>query len=318
MLNAMTLQAKRLFILVPLLLVLMVVAFYYLFPGVVFKVLRNVERSVAGLEQRSLDVGTLHLEYLEGGQGDVLVLLHGFGGDKDNWTRVAKYLTPHFRVVMPDLPGFGDSTKDPDTHYTIFSQVDRLHAFLTDLGISRFHLGGNSMGGYIAGFYAAKFPREIQTLWLLAPGGVISAQPSQLHLLLSKGTNPLLVKKTEDYEHLMDFVFFKRPFIPKSIIQHFTRAAIANQSLHSHIFKQLASDTDSIPMELFLPQVRVPTLVTWGQEDQVLHVSGAKILESYLPNATIQIMKNTGHIPMLEKPEASALAFIAFRDQVFK
>ena len=148
--------------------------------------------------------------------------------------------------------------------------------------------------------------------------GVVSAQPSELHLLLSKGANPLLVKKTEDYEHLMDFVFFKRPFIPKSIIQHFTRAAIANQSLHSHIFKQLASDTDSIPMELFLPQVRVPTLVTWGQEDQVLHVSGAKILESYLPNATIQIMKNTGHIPMLEKPEASALAFIAFRERVFK
>ena len=72
------------------------------------------------------------------------------------------------------------------------------------------------------------------------------------------------------------------------------------------------------PMELFLPQVRVPTLVTWGQEDRVLHVSGVKILESYLPNATIQIMKNTGHIPMLEKPEASALAFIAFRDRVFK
>jgi abhydrolase domain-containing protein 6 len=316
MLNAMTLHTKRLFIIVPLLLALMVVAFYHLFPGVVFKVLRNVERRVAGIEQRSLDMGTLHMEYLAGGQGEVLVLLHGFGGDKDNWTRVAKYLTPHFRVVMPDLPGFGDSTKDPDAHYTIFTQVDRLHAFLTDLGISKFHLGGNSMGGYIAGFYAAKFPREIQTLWLLAPGGVISAQPSEFHLLLSKEANPLLVKKAEDYEHLMDFVFFKRPFIPQSIIQHFTRKAIANQPLHSRIFKQLASDTDNIPMELFLPQVRVPTLVTWGEKDRMLHVSGAKILESSLPDATIQIMKNTGHIPMLEKPEASALAFTAFRDQV--
>ena len=106
----------------------MVVVFYHLFPGVVFKVLRNMERGVAGLDQRSLDVGKLHMEYLEGGQGDILVLRHGFGGDKDNWTRVAKYLTPHFRVVMPDLPGFGDSTKDPDAHYTIFDQVKRLHA----------------------------------------------------------------------------------------------------------------------------------------------------------------------------------------------
>ena len=72
------------------------------------------------------------------------------------------------------------------------------------------------------------------------------------------------------------------------------------------------------PMELFLPQVQAPTLVTWGEKDRVLHVSGAKILESSLPEATIQIMKNTGHIPMLEKPEASALAFTAFRDQVSK
>jgi len=314
----MRLHAKRLVLLISFILVLMVVAFYYLFPGVVFNVLRNMERSFAGLEPRSLDVGTLHMEYLEGGQGEVLVLLHGFGGDKDNWTRVSKYLTPHFRVVIPDLPGFGDSTKDPDAPYTIFAQVDRLHAFLAELGISRFHLGGNSMGGYIAGFYAATFPREIQTLWLLAPGGVISAQASEFYLRLSKEENPLLVKKPEDYEHLMNFVFFKRPFIPQPIIQHFTRKAIANRSLHRRIFKQLASDTDDIPMELFLPLVRVPTLVTWGEKDRVLHVSGANILESGLPDATIQIMKNTGHLPMLEKPEASALAFIAFRDRVFK
>ena len=168
---------KRYWAVVPVLFFVMVFAFYHLFPGAVFEIARDMERGLADIEQRSLDIGTLHMEYLEGGQGDVLVLLHGFGGDKDNWTRVAKYLTPHFRVVAPDLPGFGDSSKDLEAIYTVASQVDRLHAFLSALDIQAFHLGGNSMGGYIAGFYTVKFPREVLSLWLLAPGGVFQPNP---------------------------------------------------------------------------------------------------------------------------------------------
>jgi len=306
---------KRPFILVPVLMVLLAVVCYHLFPGAVVVALRNMERGSAGLKQHGLDVGTLHMEYLEGGQGDVLVLLHGFGGDKDNWTRVAKYLTPHFKVVVPDLPGFGESTKDPDIPYTIAHQVDRLHTFLSALGIHAFYLGGNSMGGYIAGHYAAKYPQEIRSLWLLAPGGVLSAQPSELYLLLEKGVNPLLVKNPPDYDHLMDFVFYQRPYIPGIIIQHFTHRAIANQPLHSRIFQQLIRDMEPAPMERLLYKLQIPTLVVWGDKDRVLHVSGAKILESSLLDARIQIMKDVGHLPMLEKPEVSAETLRAFLNE---
>jgi pimeloyl-ACP methyl ester carboxylesterase len=306
---------KRPFILVPVLMVLLAVACYHLFPGAVIVALRNMERGAAGLKQHGLDVGALHMEYLEGGQGDVLVLLHGFGGDKDNWTRVVKYLTPHFRVVVPDLPGFGESTKDPDISYSIAHQVDRLHAFLAAMGINTFYLGGNSMGGYIAGHYAARYPQEIRSLWLLAPGGVLSAQLSEFHLLLKKGVNPLLVKNTQDYDHLMDFVFFKRPYIPGTIIQHFTHRAIANQPLHSRIFKQLTRDLEPVPLERLLYGTPIPTLVVWGDKDRVLHVSGAKVLESSLLDARIQIMTDVGHLPMLEKPEDSAKALMAFLNE---
>src|SRR5471030_1702940 len=90
----------------------------------------------------------LRMPYLEGGSGDTLVLVHGFAGDKDNFTRMARFLTPHYRVICPDLPGFGDASRDPGASYAIAAQVERLRAFLDVHAPGRIHLGGNSMGGY--------------------------------------------------------------------------------------------------------------------------------------------------------------------------
>ena len=120
---------------IPAVILLMLVALYFFFPGAVCRVLLNSERKSAGLEQKSIDVDNLHFEYLEGGQGEVLVLLNGFGGNKDNWTRIAKYLTPYFRVIAPDLPGFGESSRDKDATYTYTVQVNRLHKFIKALGM---------------------------------------------------------------------------------------------------------------------------------------------------------------------------------------
>ena len=89
-----------------------------------------------------------------------MVLLHGFGGDKSAWVRVSRYLTPHFRMVAPDIPGFGESSQDPSAHYGIVEQVERIDAFVHSLGLGTVHLGGNSMGGAIAGVYAARHPDD--------------------------------------------------------------------------------------------------------------------------------------------------------------
>ena len=151
---------KKLLVAVPVILILAIVSCYFLFPRAAYKILINMERCAAGLDQKSIDIGKLHIEYLEGGKGEVLVLLHGFGGNKDNWTRVAKYLTPYFRVIAPDLPGFGESSRNMEAAYTYAAQVERLHKFMKALEIDKFHLGGNSMGGTIAGTYTAKFGNE--------------------------------------------------------------------------------------------------------------------------------------------------------------
>ena len=208
-------KKKYILLIAALTIVLAVVVVYFAFPDVAFKLLLKAERSSAGLEQHSIKVDGLHIEYLEGGQGDVVLLLHGFGANKDNWTRISKHITPHYRVIAPDLPGFGESSRQPDANYTIAAQADRVNAFVRTLGIQSFHLGGSSMGGNIAGVYAAQHPESVISLWLVAPGGVASADPSEMKKELDAGkSNPLVVESVEDYKRLIDFIFVKKPFIP--------------------------------------------------------------------------------------------------------
>ena len=305
----------KILVAIPAVILLILTALYFLFPGTVFRILLNSERKSAGLEQKSIDVDNVHYAYLEGGKGEVLLLLHGFGGNKDNWTRIAKYLTPYFRVIAPDLPGFGESSRDKDATYTYTAQVNRLHNFIKALGIRKFLIGGNSMGGNIAGNYTARFEDEIICLWLIATGGVISPQPSELSQMLKSGDrNPLVAGNAEEYDQLLDFVFVKKPVIPGAIKRYLVEEAISHRPLNQIIYKQITSaNTDNfIPLEVLLKGTQTKTLILWGDKDRVLHMSAAKTLESVMPNAKSIIMENVGHVPMVEKPEDSANIFLSF------
>ena len=305
---------KRYIVLIALLTaILAVVVVYYAFPDVAFNLLLKAERINAGLNQHGIEVEDMHIEYLEGGQGDVILLLHGFGANKDNWTRISNHFTPHYRVIAPDLPGFGESSRRPDANYTIAAQADRVHAFVRAIGVKRFHLGGSSMGGNIAGVYAARHSENVISLWLVAPGGVVSAEPSEMGRELDEGKpNPLVVNSVEDYDRLLDFVFVKRPFIPGPLLKKLAEDALKNRPLNQKIYRQIDFERRRSGLEITLNGSVVPTLIIWGAEDRVLHVSGAKVLESVLPKAQVAIMKGVGHLPMIEKPAETAEIYIRF------
>ena len=309
-------KKKYILLIAALTIIVAVVAVYYAFPDVAFKLLLKAERNSAGLKQHSIEVDGLHIEYLEGGKGDVVLLLHGFGANKDNWTRISKHITPHYRVIAPDLPGFGESSRQPDANYTIASQADRIHAFVRTLGIQRFHLGGSSMGGAIAGVYAAQHPESVISLWLVAPGGVVAAEPSEMIKELDAGkSNPLVVESVEDYNRLLDFVFVKKPFIPGPMLKQLAKDAIRDRPLNQNIFKQISEASNMTGLESTLNGSTVSTLIQWGANDRVLHVSGAKILGSVMPKAQVAIMEGVGHLPMIERPQETADIYMSFLGQ---
>jgi abhydrolase domain-containing protein 6 len=286
---------------------------YFFMPGTMFGLIQKIERKAGGLHEKIVSVNGLNIHYLEGGKGDPLVLIHGFGANKDNWTRIGKFLTPYFHVIAPDLPGFGDSSREPNDKYTIKDQALFLKQFVGKIGIKSFHLGGNSMGGNISGQYAALYQDDLKSMFLIAPGGVFSSKLSEMYQMLKNNEpNPLVAQNPEEYEKLLEFVFVDKPFIPGPIKTYLTEVAIENRYLNKKIFQILKDSSFNEPMESLLKNVDVKTFILWGSGDRVLHPSGAKILGSVVKNSKVTLLKGVGHIPMLEAPEKTAKLYLEF------
>ena len=117
------------------------------------------------------------------------------------WLSQSLYRDRH--VVIPDLPGFGESAKRFGENYNVESQVKRLGRFVETLRLERFHLAGNSMGGAIAAVYAAKHPRKVMTLALLDPMGVVPLKIA-----------PMEISSTGDYEKMLPHLFVTPPAVP--------------------------------------------------------------------------------------------------------
>jgi pimeloyl-ACP methyl ester carboxylesterase len=291
--------------------ILAAVAFVYLAPEKATTMAIDLERKRAGLSRREIDLpGGLHYVYLEGGQGEPLMLLHGFGADKDNFVRVARFLTPHYRVIIPDNLGFGESAHPINADYRAGAQAVRLRSLAHALGIERVHLGGSSMGGHISLMYAALYPDEVKSLWLLDPGGIWSAPPSELRKMIAGGgENPLMAKSEEDFARIFAFVMSEPPFIPKPMLNIMARERIRNYDLEKRIFKELSDDS----IEGRVKGLKTPTLIVWGGNDRVINVATAGVLNKLIPDSQIIIMPGTGHLPMIEQPEQAAGDYLKFR-----
>jgi len=287
------------------------IGFVYLAPETATRVLINGERWRAGLERKEITLGDgTRYVYLEGGQGEPLMLLHGFGANKDNFPRVARFLTPHYRVIVPDHIGFGESAHPQDADYSPTKQAERLHNLAQALGIQTLHVCGSSMGGQIALTYAALHRSEVKSLWLLAPAGIWSAPPSELRKILDEtGQNPLLVRNEEDFARLFDLVMNDPPFVPRPMLNVVAQERIHNYSLEQRIFKQIIEDS----IEERIRGLETPTLIIWGDRDRLLSVESADILHNLLPNSQVIIMLNIGHAPMLERPQQTADDYLRFR-----
>ena len=213
---------------------------YFFIPARLFDVLVFFTRLRAKLNVRYCDVDGHRIPYLVGGDGPPLVLLHGFGADKDHWSVVSRYLTNHFTVYAPDLPGFGEADRKTDVSYGREAQITRLKMFLDGLNLSEVSLGGSSMGGYLAFMFAHRYPNSVNKLWLLAPAGALSAEPSEFMLTLEENSNPLIVETEPQLQELARLCFFKPPSIPKRfkkvLLDRSSRVADFNRMVFEEIF----------------------------------------------------------------------------------
>jgi len=298
-----------------LLLLVLVAGFYVLAPGPSAQALIRAGRLVAGLQTHTVRVQGLEISYLQGGSGRVLLMIHGFGADKDNWQRFAGFFTKHYLVIAPDLPGFGDSSNPADMRFDVESQAARLAAFADALGLAQMHVVGNSMGGQIAAVLAVRRPDLVASLALFDPLGVEQepgVQPSTTMRRLAAGENMLLPRDRPAFDSMIGLMFYKVPWVPGALASHYATHWIRRMELHTRVFSDITGRY--VPLMPLLPQLHVPTLVLWGADDEILPAGGARVLAQGLANGTQVVIPECGHLPMLEKPRETAAHYRAFLD----
>ena len=247
--------------------------------------------------------------------GEPLLLIHGFGGNKDNFTRIADELED-YHLIIPDLLGFGESSKPMSADYRSQAQATRLHELLQAKGLaSNIHIGGNSMGGAISVAYAAKYPKDVKSLWLVDSAGFWSAGIPKSLEGATLENNPLLIKSKEDFYKMYDFVMYKPPYLPKSVKAVFAQERINNKELDAKILEQIVTDNVEERAQI-IADYNIPTLVVWGEKDQVIKPETVNVIKDIIPQAQVIMMEDIGHVPMIEAVEQTAEDYKGFREGI--
>jgi pimeloyl-ACP methyl ester carboxylesterase len=280
--------------------------------SLILKTAFQLERNKSNITRKEIIFENFQMIYHETGEksNPTLVMIHGFGGDKDNWTRMAPYFYKNYHIIIPDLPGFGESSKDPDQKYSLTEQTIRLKKFHDSLNLGKMIFVGNSMGGALSIRYTLDYPDDVHSLILIDSAGVKSPIKSELALQLEKGNNPLLVQDKDDFDRLMGFIFVKKPYVPGIIKSYFAERSVASKPMNEKIFKDLYEDKFSIEPQL--KKISSPTLILWGDQDRVIHPSSADLFEKNIKGSKKVIMKECGHSPQIERPEETAEIIIEF------
>jgi pimeloyl-ACP methyl ester carboxylesterase len=248
----------------------------------------------------------------------VVVMLHGFTGSKENWYPLAERLRGRYRLLIPDLPGWGESERKPGDDYGFAAQAARVDAFIRALSPHRpVVLLGHSMGGGIAALVAARYPQQVARIGLLDAAGVRFKDNAFASDVLA-GKNPFAVTDRASLARYIDTVFHRpeaKPWIPWPA----SRGLIARRRADAG-FEQAVLDRIGRGDERFLPgdeavAIDQPALLLWCRQDAVIDPSALDLYATKIPQAAKVLLDDCGHMSLMEKPDAVAAAVVALVEQ---
>ncbi|MGK8508182.1 alpha/beta fold hydrolase [Nocardia asiatica] len=274
---------------------------------------------------RVIRVGDRQIFFSEAGAGPAVVLLHGGGpgaSGLSNYSRNVEPLARRFRVIVPDLPGYGRSTKRIDQSDPFGDLAAAVGGLLDALDIGSAHLIGNSYGGAAALRLAMDRPEKVGKLILMGPGGVgtTRALPTKgLQSLLSYygGDGPSRAKLAE---FVREYLVYDAGAVTDEIIDGRYRASLDPEVVADPPLRRPSGPSAlrtlwrmDFTRDSRLSRVRNRTLVIWGAEDKVNRPSGGRMLAETMPNCDLYLAAETGHWVQWERAElfnALASAFL--------
>ncbi|WP_068164205.1 alpha/beta fold hydrolase [Rhodococcus phenolicus] len=261
----------------------------------------------AALTERTVTVGGKDIHVTEAGEGPPVLLLHGGGpgaSGVSNYSRNIDALADHFRVIVPDLPGYGRSSKGVDRADPFGCLADNICGVLDRLELDRAHLVGNSYGGACALRMALDTPERVDRMVLMGPGGIGTTRG-----LPTPGLQSLLSYYTGDGPSrdkldtfIRKYLVFDGTAIPADVIDERYRSSIDPEVVADPPLRRPSGPGAlrtlwrmDFTRDRRLRRLATPTLVIWGADDKVNRPSGGRMLADTMPNCDLLLTANTGH-----------------------
>ncbi|XP_017284746.1 monoacylglycerol lipase abhd6-A isoform X2 [Kryptolebias marmoratus] len=283
-------------------------------PGALLKAYNWFWRRRLGLVVRYSYSGSYSFCYSSrgtpGGAAPSLLLLHGFSATKDMWLPVVNYLPRDLHVVCLDMPGHEGTSRTCAEDYSIQGQ------FVESVGLDKrpFHLVGTSMGGNVAGVYAARYSSHLSSVTLVCPGGLNYPTDSEFISRLreleknmeQEESIPLIPRTLQELDDMLNLCCHTPPNLPRQVLRGLLANRIPNNGFYKEVFMEIVGEKSRHSLQDHLHQITAPLQVVWGKQDQVLDVSGAAVIQTALPRCQVEVLDSCGHSVALERPRKLA------------
>jgi pimeloyl-ACP methyl ester carboxylesterase len=225
--------------------------------------------------------------WLERGEGEPIVLLHGLMGRMDHWDSALQALAHIGRPIAPDVPILDEALGDP----SVGGLTEHVRGFLDAIDVPRAVVGGNSLGGHLALELALRDPQRVSGLILTGSSGLFERS-------FSRGVPH--VPTTEFVRQKMEEIFYDTSLVTpawvEAVRRTLTTRVLARRIIH------VARSAKRSNLESRLGEIGAPTLVVWGKDDRITPPEVAERFATLIPNAELVFIANCGHAPMLEQP----------------
>jgi pimeloyl-ACP methyl ester carboxylesterase len=275
------------------------------------------QRVAAGLSQGTVEAAGHRWTYAyrdaDAADAPVIVMLHGFTGSKENWYPLARELGGRYRLLIPDLPGWGESERKPGVVYGFPQQAANVAAFIRTLSPGTpVVLLGHSMGGGIAVLAATRHPRDIAKLGLLDAAGV-RFKDNQFGLDVLAGKNPFGVDDEASLQRYIDIVFHDaaaKPWLPWPASTALIRKRRADAAFEQGVLDRIGRSAESLLPGEEAIRIRQPTLLLWCRQDAVIDASALDLYAQRIPHARKVLLDGCGHMSLMERPREVAEAVV--------
>ena len=261
-----------------------------------------------------ISIDGINVHYRDVGKGEAILLIHGTGASLHTWEKWIDILSPAYRVISFDLPGFGLTGPDPNHNYQISRYTAILDSLMIKLKVDSFHIAGNSLGGLVAWRYTTQFPQKILTLNLIDAAGL--PQPGKkppfifqlaklpvLSTLLQKVTPKSIIKNS-----MLD-VYKNDQLVTEKLIDRYFELSLREGNRTAFV-KRMSQLNEKLDIN-DLKKITAPVLIQWGKHDRWIPLAKGYEFKKIIPKAELKIY-NSGHVPMEENPMETVEDYMIF------